>query len=77
MGLTRLNFDASSPLLAALFLQAFDSKKLYSAVRFVDFFGDDLQLDLADGLPEASGAAIARIATSKQAANAAAVIGLP
>lgn len=76
MELARFYFGSSSPLLASLFLPPFDSTKLYSAVRTTDFFGEDVELDLAAGVPEASGPDIGRIATSKQAANAAAMIGV-
>ena len=75
MELARFYFGSSSQLLAALFLPPFDSKKLYSDLRSLDFFGEDYELDLADGIPEASGPDIARLAISKLAANAAAMIG--
>lgn len=75
MELARFYFGSSSPLLASLFLPPFDTTKLYSAVRTTDVFGEDVELDLASGVPEASGPDIARIATSREAANAAAMIG--
>lgn len=76
MELARFYFGSSSPLLASLFQPPFDAKRLYSAVRFTDFFGEDVELDLADGVPEESGPDIARIAVDKTAANAAALIGV-
>lgn len=76
MELARFYFGSSSPLLASLFLPPFDSKKLYSAIRFVDVFHEDVELDLAEGVPKESGPDIARIAADKTAANAAAMIAV-
>ncbi|MBU6440353.1 MAG: hypothetical protein KGJ03_00875 [Betaproteobacteria bacterium] len=76
MELVRFYFGSSSPLLASLFQPPFDPTRLYSAVRFTDFFGEDVELDLADGVPEESGPDIARIAVDKTAANADALIGV-
>jgi hypothetical protein len=75
MELARFYFGSSSRLLAALFLPPFDPNKLYSGLRSVDFFDEDYELDLVDGVPEASGPDIARLAISKPAANAAAMVG--
>lgn len=76
MELARFYFGSSSHLLATLFLAPFDATKLYSAVRTTDFFDEDIELTLAASVPEASGPDVARIAMSKQAANAAAMIGV-
>lgn len=76
MELARFYFGSSSPLLTALFLPPFDRTKLYSSVQLDGFFGEDVVLDLAEGIPKESAQDIGRIAASKQASNAAAMIGV-